>query len=79
MTFHVFVFFLLSFLLLTLAWLGRLCLLHHNRPHWQLGAVHPVVGRLLKPRTPLDCPNCRLSSAHSSVVEPTPAPVRPLV
>jgi hypothetical protein len=77
MTFHVFVFFLLSFLLLTLAWLGRLCLIHHNRPHWQVGAVHPVVRRLLKPRTPLDCPDCRLSSAHSSVVEPAPAPVRP--
>jgi hypothetical protein len=24
------------------------------------------------PRTPLDCPACRLSCAHSSVVEPAP-------
>jgi hypothetical protein len=77
MTFHVFVFFLLSFLLLTLAWLGRLCLLHHHRPHWQEGAVHPVVGRLLKLRNPLDCPDCRLCCVHSSVVEPAHAPVRP--
>jgi hypothetical protein len=78
MAFHVFVFLLLLFLLLSLAWLGRLCLLHHNRPHWQAGAVHPVVRRLLKPRTPLDCPACRLACAHSSVVELAPTEVTSL-
>jgi len=38
--------------------------------------AHPV-GRLLKPRTPLDCPACRLSCTNSSVVGPAPGPVRP--
>src|SRR3989440_5467304 len=33
--------------------------------------------RLLKPRTPHDCPACRLCCAHSSVVGPVPLPVRP--
>src|SRR6266567_3959368 len=33
--------------------------------------------RLLKPRSPHDCPACRLSCAHSSVVGPVPPPVRP--
>jgi len=47
MTFHVFSFFLLFLLLLSLAWLGRLCLLHHDRPHWRAGAMHPVARRLL--------------------------------
>src|SRR5262249_46389645 len=33
--------------------------------------------RLLKPRTPEDCPVCLLASTASSGGEPTPAPVRP--
>src|SRR5437868_14994505 len=33
--------------------------------------------RLLKPRSPHDCPACRLCCAHSSVVEPVPPTVRP--
>ena len=33
--------------------------------------------RLLKPRTPIDCPACCFSSALLSVVEPEPASVRP--
>jgi hypothetical protein len=36
-----------------------------------------MVHRLLKPRTPFDCPACRLCGTHSSDVEPAPAPVRP--
>jgi transposase-like protein len=39
--------------------------------------MHTTVQRLLKPRTPLDCPACRLSSPFSSVVAPGPLPVRP--
>jgi IS1 family transposase len=39
--------------------------------------VHPVVHRLLKPRTPLDYPACHLSHTFSSCVEPAPPPVRP--
>ncbi len=65
MTFHVFFFFLLSFLLLTLAWLGRLCLLHHSHPHWQAGAVLATCGIR---RSELACENvscCLLLLAYS--------------
>ena len=73
MAFHVFLF----FLLLCLAWLWHLYWLHHNPPHPKVGAIHTKLQRLLKPRTPLDCPACRLSSTLSSGVEPAPLPVRP--
>jgi hypothetical protein len=74
MVFQMFVFLLVSFLILGLV---HLCL--HSWPHLQPshskgGAVRATVQRLLKPRTPLDCPICRLSS---SGVRPAPAPVRP--
>ena len=39
--------------------------------------MHTTAQRLLKSRTPLDCPACNLSCAHSSVVGPAPSPVRP--
>jgi IS1 family transposase/transposase-like protein len=39
--------------------------------------MRTTVQRLLKPRTPLDCPACRLSCTPSSAVRPTPTPVRP--
>jgi hypothetical protein len=67
MAFHVFMFLLLSFLMLSLAWLCHLYLLHHCLPHSRAGAVHPMIHRLLKPRTPRDCPVCRLSSTFSAV------------
>jgi hypothetical protein len=41
------------------------------------GAKRSTLHRLLKLRTPLDCPTCRLASTASSVVGPVPAPVRP--
>ncbi len=41
------------------------------------GAIHSTVHRLLKPRTPDDCPACRLASPASSAGEPVPVPVRP--
>ena len=70
MTFHVFVFFLLFFLLLTLAWLGRLSALHLNLPDSRAGTLHRVVRRLLKPRTPRDCPACCLAhELRNEVVE----------
>ena len=77
MTFHVFIFLLLSFLMLSLARLCHLYVFHHGLPHSRAGAVHPMVQRLLKPRTPRDCPACRLSSTFSAVVGPSPLPVRP--
>jgi hypothetical protein len=77
MTFHVFSFLLLFFLMHSLAWLCRLYLLHHGLAHSKAGAVHPMIQRLLKPRTPHDCPACCLSSPFSTVAGPTPLPVRP--
>jgi hypothetical protein len=79
MTFHVFFFFLLFLLLLSLAWLGRLSLHHHGLPCSRAGAVHPVIHRLLKPRSPDDCPACRLASTPSSGAGPAPADVASLV
>ena len=73
MAFHVFLF----FLLLCLAWLWHLYWLHHNPPHPRVGAIHTRIQRLLKPRTPLDCPACHLSSTLSSGMEPSPLSVRP--
>jgi transposase-like protein/IS1 family transposase len=76
MAFHVFLFLLLSSFMLCLARLCHLYLLHHCFPHSRVAAVHTTVQRVLKPRTPLDCPACRLSSSFSAV-EPAPLPVRP--
>jgi hypothetical protein len=77
MAFHVFLFLLVCFLMLCLAWLCRPSLLHRGLAHWRAGAVHPVVRRLLKPRTPRDCPACCVSSTFSAGAEPSPLPVRP--
>src|SRR5713101_9902453 len=77
MALHVFVFLLAVCLLLSLALLWRLCWFHLRPSHSRGGAIHSTAQRLLKPRTPRDCPDCRLSCAHSSVVEPAPTPVRP--
>jgi hypothetical protein len=76
MTFHVFLFWLLSFLILSLARLCHLYLLHHCLLHSRAGTVPPMVHRLLKPRTPRDCPACRLSATFSAVVRPSPVLVR---
>jgi transposase-like protein len=77
MMLHVFALLLLSFLMLLLAQLCHLYWTHHCLPHSKAVALHTAVQRLLKPRTPLDCPACRLSSTLSSGVEPAPLPVRP--
>jgi IS1 family transposase len=76
MSLHVFGF-LLVFCLICLALLWRFCWLSLQLSHSQAGRRRPLVHRLLKPRTPLDCPACRLPCTHSSVVGPLPAPVRP--
>ena len=73
MIFHVFVF----LHLLSLEWLGRLYWLHQSLAHWRAETVHPAVCRLLKPRTPRDCPVCCLSSTISTAASPTALPVRP--
>jgi hypothetical protein len=77
MAFHVFLFLLVFFLLLSLVLLCRHCWLCLQPSHSRGGTIRSTTQRLLKPRTPLDCPDCRLSCAHSSVVGPAPAPVRP--
>ena len=77
MTDHVFLFLLVVCLLLSLARLGRLCWLLLQPSHFKAGAVRTKVHRLLKPRTPDDCPACRLASTPSSGAGPTSAPVRP--
>ncbi len=69
---------LLSFcFLLCLAWLWHRDWAHHGLRHLAAKTAHPMVHRLLKPRTPLDCPACRLASTASSGGGLAPAPVRP--
>src|SRR5712692_2686123 len=75
MALYVFVF--VSLLILYLARLCHLYVLHHCLPRLRAGAVCPMVHRLLKPRTPLDCPACRLSSTFFAGVRSSPLPVRP--
>lgn len=74
MSLHVFVFLFVFCLMLGLARLGRLWL-PLQPSHFKAGAVRTTVHRLLKPRTPLDCPACRLGSTPSS--SGGPEPVRP--
>lgn len=77
MALHVFVLLLMCCLLISLALLWR--------PDWfplrpsssRGRAKRSTFHHLLKPRTPDDCPSCRLCCTNSSVVEPAPAPVRP--
>src|SRR5215470_8832944 len=75
MTFHVFLFLLSVCLLLSLALLWRLGWLPLHPSHSAVASRRNPVHRLLKPRTPLDCPSCRLGSTSSSGGEPSP--VRP--
>ncbi len=75
MAFHVFVFLLVVCLLL-LALLWRLDWFP-LRPSSNGGAKRSRLPRLLKPRSPDDCPACRLASPASSGRGPASAPVRP--
>jgi IS1 family transposase len=73
----LFVFLLMVCLLLCLAMLWRLDW-YPLRPSSSTGAAkRSRLHRLLKPRTPDDCPACRLASTASSGGGPGPAPVRP--
>jgi IS1 family transposase/transposase-like protein len=74
MAFHVFLFLLVFFLLLSLVLLWRLCWLPIQPSHLQAGSRRTPLHRLLKPRTPLDCPVCRLALPG---VGPASAPIRP--
>jgi IS1 family transposase/transposase-like protein len=77
MTFHSLLLLLSFFFILCLTWLWHLDGSVHGLPHLAAKAAQPLVHRLLKPRSPRDCPACRLSSPLSAVVEPTSLPVRP--
>ncbi len=78
MAFHVFLLLLVSFLMLSLLRLWPLCWPHPGPAQSRAVAkMRSTLHRLLKPRSPLDCPACRLASTLSSVVGPAPPPVRP--
>jgi hypothetical protein len=77
MTFHIVVFLLVFFLILSLARLWHHGWLHLLPSPSQTEAVRTRVHRLLKPRTPLDCPSCRLACTPWPGVRPAPALVRP--
>src|SRR5712692_8446320 len=74
---HVFLLLLLFCLILSLAWFWHFYRLHHVPPHPRAVAVHPMVHRLLKPRSPHDCPACCLASTLLSGEESALPPVRP--
>src|SRR3989442_6607280 len=76
MALHVFVLRLVACPLLCLASLGRLDWLS-PRPSSKGATKRTTVQRLPQPRSPDDCPACRLSSATSSGGGSATAPVRP--
>ncbi len=65
MAFHLFVFLLVVCPLLSLARLGCLCWFSLQPSHLRGGAKRSTLHRLLKPRSPDDCPACRLGSTPS--------------
>jgi len=73
----VFVFLLVVCLLLVLARHGRLDWFPLQPSHSQAAGRCTLVHCLLKPRTPRDCPSCRLACTPSPNVRPAPALVRP--
>jgi transposase-like protein len=77
MSLHVFVFLLVFCLLLYLALLWRLDWFPLRPASSQGAAKRTMLHRLLKPRSPDDCPTCRLAAPASSAGVPAPVPVRP--
>ena len=77
MTLYVFLLPLMFFLIFSLVRLCYLCWLQHWPGRSAATARRTPIRHLLKPRTPRDCPACRLFSTLSSVGEPAPPPVRP--
>ncbi len=65
MAFQIFLFLLVVFLILSLALLWRLDRFHLRPSTSRGGAKRSRLHRLLKPRTPHDCPACRLASPPS--------------
>jgi IS1 family transposase len=77
MALHAFLFLLVVCLILSLTLLWRLDWFHPRPSHSSGRAMHSIAQRLLKPRTPDDCPACRLASTPLSAGGTAPAPVRP--
>src|SRR5215469_7411207 len=73
----VFLFLFIVCFLYSLALLWRLDWFHLRPSHSRERAKRRTLRRLLKPRTPDDCPACRLASPASSAKVPAPVPVRP--
>src|SRR5260370_8706537 len=71
MMLHVFLLLLVFFLILTL---GQLCFLGwpHRSPAQATAAKRTPLHRLLKPRSPHDCPACRIASTLSPMGQPPP-------
>jgi hypothetical protein len=61
MALHVFVFLLVFLLICFLVRLWRFSWLHLQPSRFTAELVRTTTHRLLKPRTPLDCPSCRLA------------------
>ena len=74
---HVFAFLLVVCLPLSLALLWCLDRLRLRPSSSRGGAKRTTLLRVLKPRTPDDCPACRLGSAAPSGAGPVPLSVRP--
>lgn len=77
MAFQIDVFLPMLFLILTLAWLWHHGWLPLQPIHFKTETMRTTVHRLLKPRTPDDCPVCRLTSTAASGEGPEPGLVRP--
>ncbi len=77
MSLHMFVFVLIVCLLLALTLLWLLDWFHVRPSTSREGTKCSRLHRLLKPRTPLDCPACCHSSPSSTNMDPSPLPVRP--
>jgi transposase-like protein len=72
------VFLLVFFLIFSLALLCALCWPRPGPAPWRATAkIRSKLHRLLKPRSPADCPACRLASTPSVGGGPAPLPVRP--
>ncbi len=78
MIFHVCLFLFVSLLMLCLLGLWSLCWRHHGSAQSSAATkMRTTLQRLLKPRTPLDCPACCHASPAWACGGPTPLPVRP--
>jgi hypothetical protein len=71
------VYLLVFMLICSLALLCALCWPHPGPVPLRAAKVRTRLHRLLKPRSPDDCPACHLASAPSSRGGPAPLPARP--